>query len=49
MGGSGSAALVLGLLFVGALAKPKVGINYQHTFVSPNLRSLLLLLLNEQC
>ena len=47
MGGSGSAVLVLGLLFVGALAKPKVGINYQTTLYPLILRSLLLLLLNN--
>ena len=48
MGGSGSAVLVLGLLFVGALAKPKVGINYQHTFVSPHLEMLAIAIV-EQC
>ena len=48
MGGSGSAMLVLGLLFVGALAKPKVGINYQHTFVSPHFEILAIAIV-EQC
>ena len=48
MGGSGSAVLVLGLLFVGALAKPKVGINYQHTFVSLHFEILAIAIV-EQC
>ena len=48
MGGSGTAMLVLGLLFVGALAKPKVGINYQHTFVSPHFEMLAIAIV-EQC
>ena len=48
MGGSGSAILVLGLLFVGALAKPKVGINFQTTFVSPHLEMLAIAIV-EQC
>ena len=48
MGGFGSAVLVLGLLFVGALAKPKVGINFQHTFVSPHFEILAIAIV-EQC
>ena len=48
MGGSGSAVLVLGLLFVGALAKPKVGINYHSTFVLPHFEMLAIAIV-EQC
>ena len=48
MGGSGTAMVALGLLFVGALAKPKVGINYQHTFVSPQFEILAIAIV-EQC
>ena len=48
MGGFGSAVLVLGLLFVGALAKPKVGINYQHAFVLPHFEMLAIAIV-EQC
>ena len=48
MGGSSTAMLVLGLLFGGALAKPKVGINFQHTFVSPHFEILAIAIV-EQC